>query len=140
MPLVRCTLALGLLCTSCAAMSHELLCLRANQKVQCLLCSPPLPWLWFLVTVAARGGVYCACCGLARLCYLACMFGGFNVWCPRTHALSVAVFGRSVGWSWCLPLLPCLTLSRFLVSVGVPATLVSVCFSGSFLRMSYLLL
>ena len=85
---------------------------------------PPLSsWFWFLVTFAARGGVFCACCGLARLCYLACMFGGLSVWCTRTHALSVAVFGRSVGWSWCLPFLPCLTLSRFLVSVGVLATL-----------------
>ena len=121
-------------------MSLELLCLRVIQKVRCCLCSPPFTWFWFLVTVAARGGVYCVCCGLARLCYLACMFGGLKVWCTRTHALSVAVFGRSVGLSWCLSFLPCLTLPRFLVSVGVPATLVSVSFSGSFLFMSYLLL
>ena len=121
-------------------MSPELLCLRAIQKVQCLPCSPPSPWYWFLVTFAARGGVFCVCCGLVRLCYLARMFGGCGVWCTRMHALCVVVFGRSVGWSWCLPFLHSFTLSRFPVSVRVLATLVSVCFVGSFFCTSYLFL
>ena len=100
---------------------------------------PPLRGFGSL-SLSPLGGVYFAHVAASRaLCYLACVFGGRNVWCTRTHALSVAVFGRSVGWSWCLPFLPCLTLSCFLVSVGIPATLVSVCFSCSFLFMSYLL-
>ena len=107
-----------------------------------MLSSPPPPGslVRSLSFFAAGGGAYCVCCGLARLCYLACMLGGFCLWCTSMHALFVFVLGRSVGWSWCLPFLLSLPLSCVLCLWWANATFVSVYIVCFYLCYAFLLM
>ena len=95
MPLVRCTLALGLLYMLCAAMSPELLCLRAIQKVQCLPCSPPLSVVLVSSHFRRSGG-----CILRMLRPRASVLSCVHVWgfecMVHAHACFVCCCFRSV--------------------------------------------
>ena len=73
-----------------------------------MLSSPPTPGslVRSLSFFAARGGAYCVCCGLARLCCLACMLG---VFVHGARACMLCLFllsvGPSVGLTVCPPCL-----------------------------------
>ena len=89
-----------------------------------MLSSPPTPGSLvrslssFFV---ARGGAYGVCCGLARLCFLACMLGGF-VHGARACMLCLFLLsvGPSVGPGVCPPCLVFLSLVFFVFGGLMP--------------------
>ena len=118
--------ALGLLWKIYAAMSPELLRPVRPKRCNALFAlSPRLPALG-PCHFSPLGGVYMAYVAASRVCAIlrACVGVLSMVHVHACIARFCFVFGRSVGWSWCLPFLPNLALSCVPYPCCVNATFV----------------